>query len=197
MIENLVTSLPLSNTSPYTAKNSAVTSSSPDAIQVYLLSEKCIYSGGGRNGQSVHVFYTEDSTPEDPIVQIFGTSTSGDYKEVIHLNDIDPTNATYAELCALLAHQNRIGAYTPGGNKLLRPTPLQMDSVDYSKRMDYVSLIRDQLQRSDFVDVTNSTQELLDFWEQYLAESAETSKEFVLPDQIDLLGRFRIENVLT
>ena len=72
-----------------------------------------------------------------------------------------------------------------------------MDSVDYSKRMDYVSLIRDQLQRSDFVDVTNSTQELLDFWEQYLAESAETSKEFVLPDQIDLVGRFRIKNMLT
>ena len=48
---------------------------------------------------------------------------SGSYEEVVHINDIDPTNATYPELCALLAHQQRIGAYTSGANKLLIQLP--------------------------------------------------------------------------
>lgn len=158
-----------------------------------MLSKDCIYSGGGYGGQSVNVMYTIDSTAEDPIVKIFGTSMSGSYEEVVHINDIDPTNATYPELCALLAHQQRIGAYTSGANKLLIPTPLNVDPGDYSKRMDYISLIRDSLSNSNYVDLTNSTQKLLDFFERYLSKNLEKPEKFSILMQGDYIERFRIE----
>ena len=105
MIKDIVTSLPLTLSSPHMTKNSTPSSKSSHSFHVYMLSKDCIYSGGGYGGQSVNVMYTIDSTAEDPIVKIFGTSMSGSYEEVVHINDIDPTNATYPELCALLAHQ--------------------------------------------------------------------------------------------
>ena len=193
MIKDIVTSLPLTLSSPHMTKNSTPSSKSSHSFHVYMLSKDCIYSGGGYGGQSVNVMYTIDSTAEDPIVKIFGTSMSGSYEEVVHINDIDPTNATYPELGALLAHQQRIGAYTSGANKLLIPTPLNVDPGDYSKRMDYISLIRDSLSNSNYVDLTNSTQKLLDFFERYLSKNLEKPEKFSILMQGDYIERFRIE----
>lgn len=195
MIRDVANSFSAAPLSLRTAKNSASDSAPSLPIDVYMLDEICIYSGGGRNGQTVNVMYTPDSTAENPTVKIFGHSLSGDYEEVVHINDIDPTNATYAELCALLAHQHRIGAYKPVENKLLRPAPIGL-SPDYSKRMDYVSLIREHMSDTDAVYFIDATPELLDFYERYLSELNERSKKeesVFLPAQIDYVGRFRVE----
>ena len=195
MIRDVANSFSAAQFSPRVAKNSATSSASSQSIHVYMLNETCIYSGGGQNGQSVNVMYTPDSTAADPTVKIFGHSMSGDYEEIVHINDIDPTNATYPELCALLAHQHRIGAYKPVENKLLRPAPIGL-SPDYSKRMDYVSLIREHMSDTDAVYFIDATPELLDFYERCLNELNErTNKEenVSLPAQIDYVGRFRVK----
>lgn len=195
MIKDIVTSLPLTLSSPHMTKNSTPSSKSSHSFHVYMLSKDCIYSGGGYGGQSVNVMYTIDSTAEDPIVKIFGTSMSGSYEEVVHINDIDPTNATYPELCALLAHQQRIGAYTSGANKLLIPTPLNVDPGDYSKRMDYISLIRDSLSNSNYVDLTNSTQKLLDFFERYLSKNLEKPEKFSILMQTSVYKGYKQDKI--
>ena len=112
------------NACPYVQNVRRNQSSGFDAskpIKVYMLDEQCIYSSTAADGQSVHVMYEEDSTPEDPVVRIFGNSQSGEYEEIVHINEIDPSNATYPELCALLAHKNRTGVYTSGGEKAVGP----------------------------------------------------------------------------
>jgi len=58
--------------------------------------------------QSIRVEYTADSTPEDPVVMIYGTSYYGDYRYVRRLRDIDLTEATYPEMYALLAHEKAL-----------------------------------------------------------------------------------------
>lgn len=193
MISAIAKTFPAAQSSPQVSKASSKEHDSSDVINVYMLDEKCIYSGGGHNGQSVNVVYTDDSTAEDPIVKIFGNATSGNYEEVVHIKDIDPTNATYSELCALLAHQHRIGAYTPGANKLLMPTPVTVDPGSYTERKDYMSLIRDSVRDSDYFGITNSSKELLEFFEQYLNERSEKEEKFSMPSQIDYVGHFRVD----
>ena len=62
MIKDIVTSLPLTLSSPHMTKNSTPSSKSSHSFHVYMLSKDCIYSGGGYGGQSVNVMYTIDST---------------------------------------------------------------------------------------------------------------------------------------
>lgn len=193
MIGGVARVMPFAQSSSHTSKASSAGTDSALSITVYMLDDKCIYSGGGHNGQSVNVVYTDDSTAEDPIVKIFGKSISGNYEEVVHLNDIDPTNATYAELCALLAYQNRIGAYTPAANKLLMPTPLNVDPGSYSERKNYVSLIQNDVSNTDYVDVIDYTKELLDFFEQYVNKCSEEEDEIFTPAQIDYAGHLRVD----
>lgn len=70
------------------------------------------YSGGSKNAGNGRYYiqqgvanYTADSTDEDPTVAIYGINDYGEkYSEIVHLNDIDPTNATYGEFNALYQH---------------------------------------------------------------------------------------------
>ena len=61
------------------------------------MGEDVACSGGiaGKNGkfQEFCAHYTEDSTPEDPIVRISGVANSGPFDLIRHINDIDPANA--------------------------------------------------------------------------------------------------------
>jgi hypothetical protein len=59
--------------------------------------------------------------------------------------------------------------------------------------MDYISLIRDSLSNSNYVDLTNSTQKLLDFFERYLSKNLEKPEKFSILMQGDYIERFRIE----
>ena len=170
-------------------------------IQVYMLDEQCIYSSTAADGQSVHVMYEENSTPEDPVVRIFGNSQSGAYEEIVHINEIDPSNATYPELCALLAHKNRTGDYTSGEKTLLDPVPFGMDRGNYSERGNFVQKIREygssnQQSGGYWVSTTGDGESLLDFYNQYMEEllkNAKKTQASVLDAlSIDCMGRLRV-----
>lgn len=172
-----------------------------EPITVYMLNETCIYSGGGPNGQSVHVMYEEESTAEDPIVRVFGNSQSGEYEKVVHINDIDPTNATYPELCALLAHKTRTGEYTPEKGTLLMPLPVGVEQGDYSQKFNYVQTIKDYVssnKQNGPIGLASSGESLLEFYDRYLAELSKKSEDH--PENpleslcIDYGGRLRVED---
>ena len=98
---------------------------------------------GGANPQTYEAEFTADSTDEDPIVRIRGTASSGEFDFTCHIRDIDPHNASYAELAALNRWLCRTGAYQtkfPGqaGSVL----PCGMDCGDVSKKRDFISGIQ-------------------------------------------------------
>ncbi len=185
----------------YTQRNQCDSPGQSSPIKVYMLDEKCIYSGGGQGGQTVHVMYEEGSTAEDPIVRIFGNSQSGEYEKVVHINDIDPTNATYPELCALLAHKTRTGEYTPEKGTLLSPLPVGVDRGDYSKKVNYMQTIKDYVSSSKQNGhswLASSGERLMNFYDQYLAElskkSVDNSQNSLESLCIDYGGRLRVRN---
>ena len=169
-------------------------------ITVYMLDEQCIYSSTAADGQSVHVMYEEDSTPEDPVVRIFGNSQSGEYEEIVHINEIDPSNATYPELCALLAHKNRTGVYTSGEKRLLDPVPFGMDRGNYSARGNFVQKVREYgsgNQQNGSYWMASTGESLLNFYDQYMEELSKnaknTQKAALASLTIDYMGRFRVK----
>ncbi len=109
------------------------------------MGENILCSGGvgGANVQTYEAEFTADSTDEDPIVRIRGTANSGDFDFTCHIRDIDPHNASYAELAALNRWLCHTGAYQtkfPGqaGSVL----PCGMDCGDISKKRDFISGIQ-------------------------------------------------------
>ena len=113
------------------------------SIHLYLRTEKTVYSGGiGEGYQTVYAEYTDDSTEEDPVVRILGKSSSGEYEFICRINDIDPTQASYAEMCALFGHLQKTGKYTssPGiiHNNVL-PHGINIGNV--TQRQDYMNKI--------------------------------------------------------
>ena len=117
-----------------------------DVITLRLPGENCIYSGGrmgNRINQTIYVEYTEDSTAEDPIVRIEGKADSGSFDFICHINDIDPENATYAEMTALFGHLVHTGVYQGSGGQV---TPYGFEyhgSVDLMKRQNFIRGIAD------------------------------------------------------
>lgn len=174
-----------------------------EPIRVYMLDEQCIYSATSQNGQSVHVMYAEESTPEDPIVRIFGHAQSGEYEKIVHINDIDPTNATYPELCALLAHKTRTDEYTPEKGTLLRPLPMGVDCGNYAQKFDCIQMIQEYTssnnQAGQFYP-TASSDSLLEFYNRYLDEWSRKSvldqTSFLKLSYFDYSGRLRVENLM-
>lgn len=56
-------------------------------------------------GQELHMKYDDSSTEEDPVMLVEGKDIQGnDFVKKIHLNDVDPGNATPAEMTALRVH---------------------------------------------------------------------------------------------
>lgn len=114
-----------------------------DAIHLRMPGENTVFSGAhaGRDGafQEIYAEYTADSTPEDPVVRVSGTSDSGPYAFICHVNDIDPSNASYAELAALYGHLTRSGAYRSDSGAGVLPTGL--DGGDVTEKRDYLGAI--------------------------------------------------------
>lgn len=103
----------------------------------------CSGGVGGANPQTYEAEFTADSTDEDPIVRIRGTANSGAFDFTCRIRDIDPSNASYAELAALNRWLCRTGAYQtkfPGqaGGVL----PCGMDCGDVSQKRDFIGAIQ-------------------------------------------------------
>jgi len=127
-----------------------------DDILLWAPGPGCIFSGGG-DGQSAYIEYTADSTPEDPVVRISGRSLSGDYVQTVHINDIDLHNATYPELCAVLAHQKYLaGGVLDNGMSVYDPdsalegrVPIGIAPGDYTQRRDFIAAIEQDIRENE------------------------------------------------
>ena len=115
------------------------------------MGENILCSGGvgGANVQTYEAEFTEDSTDEDPIVRIRGTASSGAFDFTCHIRDIDPADASYAELTALNRWLCRTGAYrtkfpAQAGNVL--PCGMRgSDGGDISQKRNFIRELRNFL----------------------------------------------------
>ena len=122
-------------------QTSAVVEAPP--IHLRMPTENTVYSGAhaGRNNtmQEIYAEYAVGSTPENPIVRISGVSDSGPYDFTCRIKDIDPSNASYAELAALYGHLAKTGALQNAPDGTVLPTGLE--TGDITERRDYLGMI--------------------------------------------------------
>lgn len=132
----------LSQKSQFSRNFGASESPGADRFTIRLPGENCVYTGGimgSRIHQNVYVEYTEDSTADDPVVRISGEADSGSFDFVCHINDIDPRNASYAELSALYGHLVKTGEYHSTGGAV---TPYGYEffgARDMLKKQDFIA----------------------------------------------------------
>nr|WP_325211244.1 hypothetical protein [uncultured Oscillibacter sp.] len=110
------------------------------------MGENILCSGGvgGANAQTYEAEFTDDSTDEDPVVRIRGKANSGTFDHTCHIRDIDPSNASYAELAALNRWLCRTGAYrTEFSSREGSVLPCGMDCGDVSKKRNFISGLQD------------------------------------------------------
>ncbi len=116
----------------------------PD-IHLRMPTENTVYSiaHAGRNNtmQELYAEYTADSTPEDPIVRVSGKSDSGPFDFTCHIKEIDPSNASYAELAALFGHLQKTGAFQSSLRVAPSVVPTGLETGDISEKRDYLSMI--------------------------------------------------------
>ena len=119
---------------------------------------------------------TEDSTEDDPIVRIKGHSASGEFDFTRHIKDIDPSNASYAEMCALIGWEERIN---PSGKKgLLMPTPLGMDVGNVTRKQNFVDLSSRYLASGKFSQsIADQTKELLELYQKLMQSNRPTADD--------------------
>lgn len=104
---------------------------------VTLKMGKNVLCSGEHYGQSYTAEYTPDSTDEDPIARISGTASGGDFDFTRHIRDIDPSNASYAELCALYTYLCRTGEYQPDQKNMSGALPAGMACGDISRKQNF------------------------------------------------------------
>ena len=155
-------------------KASAGTAGGPHHL---CMGEDVACSGGiaGKNGkfQEFCAHYTEDSTPEDPIVRISGVANSGPFDLIRHINDIDPANASYAELAALRGHLAKTGQSVTDAPTL--PHTMEFRE-DITGKYDFISGIRNSLSQPSRIIPTAASiagaNELLALYQNYTSGAA-------------------------
>lgn len=173
-------------------------------IHLRMPGESALYSGSiwGQNGvwQEIYAGYTADSTPEDPIVRVTGTSDSGPYDFTCHVNDIDPSSASYAEMAALYGHLVKSGAYQSVLDRPHRPgvLPDTMEfSGDITRKQDFLSGIRQSLEGSHLPAAVTGAEELLSLYQSCASgvssrNAASLSRESLMKnDLLYALGDFQ------
>lgn len=165
-------------------------------IHLRMPTENTVYSAAhaGRDNtmQEVYAEYTADSTPDDPIVHVSGTSDSGPYDFTCHIKEIDPSNASYAELAALFGHLEKTGAFQ--GSLDGRVIPTGLETGDVTAKRDYLSMI-DRHQHDDHFGGASKAQaaELLALYQPYASSQAGAVRGASALDH----GAFMKESLLT
>lgn len=140
---------------------------STNRVSPTITPDMLFYEGIG-NGQDVHVLLMEGSTEEDPVVRIKGHSYSGEFDFTCHINDIDPRNASYAEICALFGWQRKLDS-SGFDDKLMFPTPLGMEIGNVLQRQNFVSRSSSYLASGKFgPSIADQTKELLSLYDQVI-----------------------------
>lgn len=136
-------------------------------VTIPMWTKDTVYYGMDGDNQDVHVTLAEGSTEDDPIVRIQGHSLSGEFDFIRHIKDIDPSNASYAEMCALIGWQERINPTQKKG--LLMPTPLGMNVGNVTRNQNFVSLSSQYLASGMFSpNIANQTEKLLELYQKLM-----------------------------
>ena len=157
----------------------------------------CSAARAGRNNtmQEVYAEYTADSTAGDPIVRVSGVSDSGPYDFTCHIKDIDPSNASYAELAALFGHLEKTGAFQ--GSLDSRVLPTGLETGDVTEKRDYLGMIDRHQYDSHFGDTCKAqAAELLALYRPYASgpvqgASALDHGAFMKENLLSALSAFR------
>ncbi len=105
---------------------------------IYMKTDDMLYSGGNGTGLSFYIKYAENSTEEDPMVVAKGVDENGDeFQQLIHINQIDPRNATIVEMRALEAY---IGVEKQYGFTSL---PLDTGNMRLHDRRNFMEMFAD------------------------------------------------------
>ncbi len=128
--------------------------------------DETLVSQANATGLSYHIKYAESSTQENPVVVAIGTDENGmPFEKTIHINDIDPHNATVIELKALEAHLNG------GRGGLSRLTSLTWDMGLNDKRNFIDALetkVSEQVRLGEVLTAqyfSDAMNKLISFWE--------------------------------
>ena len=125
---------------------------------LYLRTENTLYSGSLSGTQAVYAEYTPESTDEDPVARIKGNTYDGEFDFICHINDIDPANASYAEMCALFGHLQKTGQIPPGASSCVHfnVLPCGVNTGNVTQRMNYMTAI-DRMTTSLMFSESNRT----------------------------------------
>lgn len=144
------------------------------AASLYLPRDNTVYSGG-RGGQTVYAEYTLNSNSRNPVVRIKGVSDSGEYMFTCKINDIDPQNASYAEMCALWGYLKETGQSSIALGYPDTPVlPYGIDVGDVTVKRNYAALIEGMTTSTAF-DPSNqrTARDLLDLYQGWRKEITE------------------------
>lgn len=110
---------------------------------VYMKTDDMLYSGGNGTGLSFYIKYAESSTKENPTVVAKGVDENGEeFEQTIHINDINPTNATLVEMRALEAY---LGVEKYAGFDSLPKVPFGAGQMGLHDRADFMTMFRKQI----------------------------------------------------
>ena len=91
--------------------------------------------GGDASGK-----YDESSTDEDPVILVWGQDSKGNkFEKKIHVNDIDPKNASTVEIEALNAHLGEQGKSLGAGAALA----MICGGKDITEKLDFTQYFSD------------------------------------------------------
>ena len=115
---------------------------------VHVYKDALYTTGGGENGQELHLNYDESSTEDNPVIKAWGIDSYGnDYEALIYVNKVNPRNATVAEMKALEAHLKKQGdsvltariSRLGGGNFIGEA----LSGFDVHEKIDFIQLLHE------------------------------------------------------
>lgn len=163
-------------------------------IHMYLRRENTIYSGG-IGYQTVYAEYTSDSTDEDPVVRIKVQASDGEFDFTCHINDIDPKQASYAEMCALFGHLQKTGQIPPEANSLVHfnVLPHGINRGKVTQKLNYMNEI-DKMTTSQMFSQSNRTEAkyLLKMYQDFIDAKQQENETTSMDMDMRISGNRRI-----
>lgn len=129
---------------------------------VHVYPDALYTTGGGANKQELHLNYDASSTEDNPVIKAWGIDSNGnDYEELIYVNEVNPRNATVAEMKALEAHLKEKGdsvltARIPrmGGGNFIGEA---LGGFDVHEKIDFIQLFNEVADKAMELDEAAGT----------------------------------------
>lgn len=172
-------------------------------VTIYM---DCLVSQVSGNGQELHMKYDESSTEENPVIYAWGTDLSGEaFETKIFVNDIDPYQASPAEMKALYAY---LAEKNGGAKSNSISIDAAMNGYDVNQKINFVQYLEEWNAMQELAKNPAADSERLQL-EQYLAyqQQYQNVRNTVLPYQdsltknqrafygLDIMGLFSPDEV--